>query len=89
MSIRFARPAIAQTCAHHGDLMPSLACQIRSYHVPILGNASVEAVSKQIARHIPTHKPLWTCVEVGALAEPEMKIEIEIEAHIPPSTKSV
>lgn len=56
--------------------------KVRSYHVPINGEA-LEAMSRNFKKWMPNHQPLYTCVGVQRLGEDDMRVEIEVEAHDP------
>ncbi|RSH90284.1 hypothetical protein EHS25_001618 [Saitozyma podzolica] len=56
--------------------------KVRSYHVPINGEA-LEAMVRNFKKWMPNHAPLWTCVGVPRLGEDDMRVEIEVEAHDP------
>lgn len=53
---------------------------MRSYHVP-LDEKALTAMVTNLKKWCPDHAPIWTCVEVPALAEKEMKVEIEVVAY--------
>lgn len=56
--------------------------RINSYHVPV-NNEALAAMTRNLAKWMPDHKPLWTCVGVASLAEDDMGVEIEVAAHDP------
>jgi enamine deaminase RidA (YjgF/YER057c/UK114 family) len=35
-----------------------------------------------LRRYLPDQPPLWTCLGVATLGEPEMRVEITVTAHI-------
>jgi len=43
---------------------------------------SLEAAATCLKKYCKNHEPLWTAIGVEKLAFPEMKIEIEVKAHI-------
>jgi enamine deaminase RidA (YjgF/YER057c/UK114 family) len=60
--------------------------QVTSYHVPTtkqpgLGDHLPTMVA-MLRRHLPDQPPLWTCLGVATLGEPEMRVEINVTAHI-------
>jgi enamine deaminase RidA (YjgF/YER057c/UK114 family) len=55
--------------------------QVVSYHVPLTEEALI-TIKTCFERYMPTHKPLWTCVEVSKLGDPGMEVEIEVIAHV-------
>ncbi|CBF82503.1 RidA family protein [Aspergillus nidulans FGSC A4] len=56
--------------------------KVRSYHLALDAEAQ-DSMARNFDKWIPEHKPLWTCVQVGRLAGDGMKVEIEVEAHVP------
>jgi enamine deaminase RidA (YjgF/YER057c/UK114 family) len=60
--------------------------QVRSYHVPINGEA-IAAMVRNFKIWVPDHAPLWTCVGVPRLGEDDMRVEIEVVAHDPEGAK--
>lgn len=58
--------------------------RVNSYHLP-LNNEALAAMSKGFEQWMPEHKPLWTCVGVQRLGEDDMRVEIEVQAHVPSS----
>jgi len=55
--------------------------RVNSYHVP-LTNEALQAMLRNAAKWMPDHKPIWTIVGVTELGEEEMKVEIEVTAHV-------
>lgn len=53
---------------------------VRSYHVP-LDEKSFSAMVEHMRKYCPDHAPIWTCIEVPALARKEMKVEIDVFAY--------
>ncbi|KAL4753421.1 hypothetical protein BDW72DRAFT_168992 [Aspergillus terricola var. indicus] len=56
--------------------------KVRSYHLTLDVEAQ-DSMVRNFGKWMPEHKPLWTCVQVGRLAGDGMKVEIEVEAHVP------
>ncbi|KAJ5046067.1 hypothetical protein NUH16_002892 [Penicillium rubens] len=56
--------------------------RVNSYLVP-MDDEAMEAMVQNLRKYMPNHQPVWTCVGVTALAEDDMKIEIEVVAHDP------
>ncbi|RSH79084.1 uncharacterized protein EHS24_002016 [Apiotrichum porosum] len=56
--------------------------KVRSYHVP-LNSEAIEAMTRNFAKWMPNHKPIWTCVGVTRLGEDDMRVEIEVKAYDP------
>ncbi|KAJ0420511.1 YjgF-like protein [Aspergillus carlsbadensis] len=54
---------------------------VRSYHVDL--DATFELVTRNFKERITSHRPVWTCVQVGKLGIEGMRVEIEVEAYIP------
>ncbi|GAA6020725.1 hypothetical protein JCM10207_002001 [Rhodosporidiobolus poonsookiae] len=55
--------------------------RVNSYHVPINDEASA-AMTRNFLQYMPNHKPVWTAVGVTRLAEDDMRVEIEVAAHL-------
>ncbi|RAL11868.1 RidA family protein [Aspergillus homomorphus CBS 101889] len=55
--------------------------RVNSYHVPI-NNEALEAMVRNFRVWMPDHEPLWTCVGVTRLGEDDMRVEIEVVAHL-------
>ncbi|KAH6686618.1 Endoribonuclease L-PSP/chorismate mutase-like protein [Plectosphaerella plurivora] len=51
---------------------------VRSYDVDI--GVTFPLMVEELKRRLPSHRPIWTSIGVPALAFPEMRIEIEVEA---------
>ncbi|MFT4081502.1 MAG: Rid family hydrolase [Nocardioides sp.] len=60
--------------------------KVTSYHRPVggsgIGAEHLDAMNEQMARHMPDRQPIWTCVGVPVLGEPEMRVEIRVTAVI-------
>ena len=58
--------------------------QIMSYHVPTatdrIGEEHLGPMVEQMRKRMPDHRPIWTCVGVPVLGEPEMRVEIRVTA---------
>jgi enamine deaminase RidA (YjgF/YER057c/UK114 family) len=54
---------------------------VRSYHISV--EETFDMVTSNFKKVIPSHRPIWTCVEIGKLGIEGMVIEIEVEAHFP------
>lgn len=52
---------------------------IRTYHLDI---SKFSIFVDQFKKYMPNHMPTWTCVEVTKLGDPDMLIEIEVEAYV-------
>ncbi|OJJ61480.1 hypothetical protein ASPSYDRAFT_29968 [Aspergillus sydowii CBS 593.65] len=53
---------------------------VRSYHVDI--DHAFHLVTEQFKQRM-SHRPIWTCMQIGKLALDGMQVEIEVEAHYP------
>ncbi|KAK2757756.1 l-psp endoribonuclease family [Colletotrichum kahawae] len=58
--------------------------RVNSYHVPI-NDEALAAMVRNFKRYMPEHQPIWICVGVMRLGEDDMRVEIEVVAHDPPS----
>ena len=60
--------------------------QVTSYHVPTSGGPGLHehlpTMVEHLRRHMPNRPPLWTCIGVASLGEPEMRVEINVTAYI-------
>jgi enamine deaminase RidA (YjgF/YER057c/UK114 family) len=59
---------------------------LRSYHV-IMDDEAVHAMIDCLKKYCPNHQPTWTALGVPKLAFEEMKVEIEVRAHVPAESK--
>ncbi|KAK1144766.1 hypothetical protein N8T08_004777 [Aspergillus melleus] len=67
---------------HAGGKGWSQVFRVNSYHVPI-NNEALDAMVRNFKRYMPDHQPIWTCVGVTRLGEDDMRVEIEVTAHVP------
>ncbi|MBV8787710.1 MAG: hypothetical protein JOZ00_13610 [Mycobacterium sp.] len=55
---------------------------VHSYHVPgpdgRIGPEHLETMVDQLRQRMGDRAPLWTCIGVAALANPEMRVEIQV-----------
>lgn len=56
--------------------------RVNSYHVPI-NDEALAAMVRNFHKYCPGHEPIWTCVGVTRLGEDDMRVEIEVVAHVP------
>ena len=61
----------------------SNVAHVNSYHVPepdgtIL--AATAEITRQFRKHMPRHKPIWTCLGVAVLGDPAMRVEVRTTA---------
>ncbi|KAJ5691883.1 YjgF/Yer057p/UK114 family [Penicillium macrosclerotiorum] len=56
--------------------------RVVSYHVPI-NDEALAAMVRNFEKYMPGHQPIWTCVGVPRLSEDDMRVEIEVVAHVP------
>jgi enamine deaminase RidA (YjgF/YER057c/UK114 family) len=54
--------------------------KVTSYHVPVF-DTSIAAMIRNLRKYCPGHQPVWTLIGPAKLAFPEMKVEIQVEAH--------
>jgi enamine deaminase RidA (YjgF/YER057c/UK114 family) len=59
---------------------------VHSYHVPdadgTIGQDHLATMVEQFRRRMGERAPLWTCIGVAALAGPNMRVEIQVNAVI-------
>jgi enamine deaminase RidA (YjgF/YER057c/UK114 family) len=55
--------------------------KVRSYHVP-LDDQALKLMVKGFREFSPDHEPIWTCVGVQVLATDDMRVKIEVMAHV-------
>jgi enamine deaminase RidA (YjgF/YER057c/UK114 family) len=59
---------------------------VHSYHLPnadgAIGHDHLTAMAEQFRRRMGERAPLWTCVGVAALANPRMRVEIQVTAIV-------
>lgn len=55
---------------------------LRSHHLPC-NNEAMAAMMKNLKLYYPHHQPDWTALGVPRLAFDDMRVEIEVRAHIP------
>ncbi|KAJ5939166.1 hypothetical protein N7466_002300 [Penicillium verhagenii] len=60
--------------------------RVNSYHVPI-NDEALAAMVRNFEKYMPGHQPIWTCVGVSRLGEDDMRVEIEVVAHVPNSNE--
>jgi len=55
---------------------------VHSYHVPDadgrIGSEQLATMAEQFRQRMGERAPLWTCIGVAALANPEMRVEIQV-----------
>ncbi|KAL5598885.1 hypothetical protein BROUX41_003794 [Berkeleyomyces rouxiae] len=56
--------------------------RVTSYHIP-LNKEALDAMVRNFRAYMPDHQPIWTCVGVAQLGEDDMRVEIEVVAHVP------
>ena len=64
---------------------PDNIFKITSFHRP-MSTSAFAAMKRNMDELLPSHAPIWTCIEVTRLAFDEMKVEIEVQAHLPSSS---
>jgi enamine deaminase RidA (YjgF/YER057c/UK114 family) len=59
---------------------------VHSYHLPnadgTIGREHLTTMAEQFRRRMGDRAPLWTCIGVAALANPLMRVEIQVTAVI-------
>jgi enamine deaminase RidA (YjgF/YER057c/UK114 family) len=59
---------------------------VHSYHLPgsdgQIGPEHLDTMVEQFRRRMGERAPLWTCIGVAALASPQMRVEIEVNAIV-------
>lgn len=63
--------------------LSSKVYRITSYHV-VLNDEVMQVMVSNLKKWAPDHAPIWTCIGVKQLASDNMKVEIEVVAHIGP-----
>lgn len=58
---------------------------VNSYHVGLDGQQDDvnAAMTTQFRHYMPAHAPIWTCLGVVALGDPQMRVEIRVTAILP------
>ncbi len=59
---------------------------VHSYHLPgadgQIGSEQLDTMVEQFRQRMGDRAPLWTCIGVAALAGPEMRVEIQVNAIV-------
>jgi enamine deaminase RidA (YjgF/YER057c/UK114 family) len=59
---------------------------VHSYHLPnadgAIGQDHLATMAEQFRRRMGERAPLWTCIGVAALANPRMRVEIQVSAIV-------
>ncbi|KAF4334849.1 L-PSP endoribonuclease family [Fusarium beomiforme] len=55
---------------------------LRSHHLPC-NNEAIETMVRCLKKYCPNHQPTWTALGVPRLALDDMRVEIEVRAHVP------
>lgn len=59
---------------------------VHSYHVPdadgTIGQDHIATMAEQFRQRMGERAPLWTCIGVAALANPRMRVEIQVVAVV-------
>lgn len=56
--------------------------RVNSYHLP-LNDEALQAMARNFKKWMPDHQPIWTAVGVTRLGMDDMRVEIEVAAHVP------
>lgn len=54
---------------------------LRSHHLPC-NNEAMETMVRLLKQYCPNHQPAWTALGVPRLAFDDMRVEIEVRAHV-------
>lgn len=54
---------------------------VRCYCLP-MANEAFDHIVRNLKKYCPNHQPLWTVVGVPRLGYDDMRIEVEVEAHL-------
>ena len=55
--------------------------KLTTYHVG-LDEKTLNIIVKCVKEFMPEHKPIWTCLGVAKLARDDMRVEIDVTAHL-------
>ena len=59
---------------------------VNSYHVPTatdsVGHEHLSTMTDQFRKYMGARAPIWTCIGVTSLGEPNMRVEIRVTAII-------
>ena len=55
---------------------------VNSYHVGFPEDVN-QIMTERFRHHMPDHAPIWTALEVAALGDPKMRVEIRVTALLP------
>lgn len=60
----------------------SSVAHVNSYHVPEDGRITraTAEMGRQFKLRMPDHQPIWTCLGVAALGDPNMRVEVRVTA---------
>jgi enamine deaminase RidA (YjgF/YER057c/UK114 family) len=74
---------VERTLATAGASWPQVV-SVHSYHLPgadgRIGPEHLDTMVEQFRRRLGDRAPLWTCIGVAALADPKMRVEIQVTA---------
>ncbi|GAB7365512.1 hypothetical protein MBLNU230_g6585t1 [Neophaeotheca triangularis] len=56
--------------------------RVNTYHTGD-DERTVQLLVENLKKWMPGHQPIWTCIGVRALAVPDMRVEVEVVAHVP------
>jgi enamine deaminase RidA (YjgF/YER057c/UK114 family) len=59
--------------------------RVNSYHVP-MNDEALKAMKAGFDKWMPDHKSIWTTIGVQRLGLDDMRVEIEVVAHVPKET---
>ncbi|WYZ41992.1 hypothetical protein EsH8_V_000887 [Colletotrichum jinshuiense] len=55
--------------------------RVNSYHLP-MNDEALNAVVRNFRKYMPDHQPIWTAIGVARLGFDDMRVEIEVVAHV-------
>jgi enamine deaminase RidA (YjgF/YER057c/UK114 family) len=74
---------LVSSCLPADKLLRVQVYRIASYHVGFDAEEVLGPMIGALKQYMPNHQPIWTAIGVEKLAFPEMKVEIEVSAHVP------
>ncbi|KAL3419423.1 l-psp endoribonuclease family protein [Phlyctema vagabunda] len=54
---------------------------VRSYHLP-LNDEAMATMNRLLKKYCPAHQPIWTVLGINRLGFDDMRVEIEVVAHV-------
>jgi enamine deaminase RidA (YjgF/YER057c/UK114 family) len=76
---------VERTLALAGATWPDVT-HVNSYHIPaaadFIGEEHLTTMVEQLRQRMGDRAPIWTCVGVPALGDPQMRVEIRVTAIV-------